>query len=275
MSLFDPFYDPSDLSACVPANSSMVELNAKASKDHSYFPLWRDDSESFSSLYLNTRVCSRSFRFGGVGDNVLGLRFKLKDGRSLELGGRVVKNVVGFDFTRFLAGSLGRFGEPETLILRLRPLPEIRRELALSGTFDALEGFRADFMRSAWVHAYDAFDFETDSKGMRLHLAYACTKDEAVVYTQALEALALGHSLKLAEAPLPIHAPRPARTLLAPLSQILIRARDLQSQHGGRISGYLGQGVMLASTEKPVPAQQLPMHPSLEAKFSRLLEALP
>ena len=160
MSNFDPFYDASDLTACVPASLTVAELNAKSKADDIYFPLWRDPQQTFADLYLNTRVCSRSFRFGLFGDNVLGCRFRLKTGKALDLGGRVVKNVVGLDLTRFFAGSQGAFGEPLTLVLRLRPLPEIRRELGLYGLKENLERFRAQFLLSPWVHCVDAFDFE-------------------------------------------------------------------------------------------------------------------
>jgi glycolate oxidase FAD binding subunit len=50
------------------------------------------------------------FRYGGVRDFILGVRFVDGLGRLLKLGGKVVKNAAGFDVPKFLVGSLGRFG---------------------------------------------------------------------------------------------------------------------------------------------------------------------
>jgi FAD/FMN-containing dehydrogenase len=270
MNVFDPFYDPSDLSACVDASMTVAELNARAQGDSIYFPLWRDPSESLGSLYLHTRLCSRSFRFGMMGDNTLGCRFELRNGKTLDLGGRVVKNVVGLDLTRFFSGSQGRLGRPQRLVLRLRPLPEIRRELEVRGSLEELEAFRSKFMASAWVHCVDAFDFSLDASGCRLGLAYACTKAESQVFESSLAALA--QPCRLSQAPLPSHAAKPASSLLVPLSQVLWTAKDLHARYGGRISGYLGQGLLLC--EASLPAGQ-PSHLELESRLLAALEALP
>jgi hypothetical protein len=268
---FDPFYDPSDLSACVPAGQSVAELNARAKADGIYFPLWRDPSQNFGELYLGTRVCSRSFRFGWLGDNVLGCRFRLKNGKTLDLGGRVVKNVVGLDLTRFLAGSQGLFGEPETLVLRLRPLPELRRELSLEGAPENLERFRAEFMLSPWVHCVDAFDMEQKNSGasasfvLRLGLAYACTFAEAAVFESALKKLADAKGCVLREAPLPTH--RNVIERRVPLSQGLSAAKA----ESGVVTGYLGHGILLLENG-PAP-EPLP-DSDLNARVTALLEGL-
>lgn len=273
MNIFEPFYDAADMSACVPASTTVAQLNALAAQDDIRFPLWRDQDETLESLYLNTRICSRSFRFGSVGDNTLGCRFQLSNGKTLDLGGRVVKNVVGFDLTRFFAASQGRLGRPVNLILRLRPFPEIRRELSLSGNFDDLEAFRMNFMRSAWVHCIDAFDFELDASGLRLGLAYACSAAEAGVFEGTLASLS--KKCNLQEAPLPKHPRQVATTRLVPLSQALIQARDFQKLHGGRVSGYLGHGALLLQPESPLPTEVDKTHADLEAEMLRGLDALP
>jgi hypothetical protein len=247
----------------------VAELNTRAQADHIYFPLWRDPSQTFSELYLNTRVCSRSFRFGWLGDNVLGCRFRLKNGKTLDLGGRVVKNVVGLDLTRFLAGSQGLFGEPETLVLRLRPLPELRRELSLEGAPENLERFRAEFMLSPWVHCVDAFDMEQKNSGgaltLRLGLAYACTMDEAAVFESALKKLADAQGCQWREAPLPEHRGLIERRVA--LSQGLNAAKT----ESGRVTGYLGHGILLLENG-PTPGP--PPDSDLNARVAELLEGL-
>ena len=62
-------------------------------------------------------------RFGPVRDQVLGLRVVTPTGEVATFGGRVVKNVTGYDGVRLLTGSRGRLGIVTQATLRLRPVP--------------------------------------------------------------------------------------------------------------------------------------------------------
>lgn len=63
------------------------------------------------------------FRFGGLRDFILGVRFVDGTGRLLRLGGKVVKNAAGFDVPKFFVGSLGRFGVFGELTFKVFPRP--------------------------------------------------------------------------------------------------------------------------------------------------------
>jgi glycolate oxidase FAD binding subunit len=67
--------------------------------------------------------------YGRPRDQILGLTLVDGAGRILELGGRVVKNVAGFDLVRLAAGSRGTLGIVTEVTLRLYPLPEEDRTL--------------------------------------------------------------------------------------------------------------------------------------------------
>jgi glycolate oxidase FAD binding subunit len=71
-------------------------------------------------------------RYGWPRDLTLGLTLVTGDGRTLELGGRVVKNVAGFDLVRLAVGSRGRLGLIVSATLRLFPLPACRRYFELA-----------------------------------------------------------------------------------------------------------------------------------------------
>ncbi len=61
--------------------------------------------------------------FGAVRDHLLGVTFVTGDGRFVQGGGRVMKNVAGYDLTRLQAGAFGGFGVIVLVHLRLRALP--------------------------------------------------------------------------------------------------------------------------------------------------------
>jgi glycolate oxidase FAD binding subunit len=66
----------------------------------------------------------RRFGAGRPRDQVIGVSFVTSDGALVKGGGRVVKNVAGYDFPKLLTGSMGTLGIITQLTLKVRPLPE-------------------------------------------------------------------------------------------------------------------------------------------------------
>jgi glycolate oxidase FAD binding subunit len=66
-------------------------------------------------------------------DLVIGVTVVLPDGTRASSGGKVVKNVAGYDLAKLYCGSRGRLGRVERLALRLHPAPAARRTIAVDG----------------------------------------------------------------------------------------------------------------------------------------------
>jgi FAD/FMN-containing dehydrogenase len=81
---------------------------------------------------------------GGVREQLLGLTVISGEGRIIRAGGRVVKNVAGFDLTRLAAGSYGAFGLITSAHVRLRSVPRADRTLIFTADRDdaVLAGLR-------------------------------------------------------------------------------------------------------------------------------------
>jgi glycolate oxidase FAD binding subunit len=62
-------------------------------------------------------------RYGAPRDLLLGITVALSDGTVARSGGRVIKNVAGYDLAKLFAGSLGRLGTIVEVVVRLHPLP--------------------------------------------------------------------------------------------------------------------------------------------------------
>ena len=62
-------------------------------------------------------------RYGAIRDLVLGLEMALPDGSVIKAGGKVVKNVAGYDLTKLAIGSLGTLGVITRAVFRLHPVP--------------------------------------------------------------------------------------------------------------------------------------------------------
>jgi glycolate oxidase FAD binding subunit len=87
-------------------------------------------------------------RYLGVRDQLIGLRLLRADGVEAMAGGKVVKNVAGYDLMRLLCGSWGSLGLITEVTLRTLPLPPQRRGLLLSGPVEALMAWSFALLRS-------------------------------------------------------------------------------------------------------------------------------
>ena len=86
-------------------------------------------------------------RYLGVRDQLIGLRLLRADGVEAMAGGKVVKNVAGYDLMRLLCGSWGSLGLITEVTLRTMPLPPQRRGLLVSGPAAALMAWSAALLR--------------------------------------------------------------------------------------------------------------------------------
>ncbi|HEY7490958.1 MAG TPA: FAD-binding oxidoreductase, partial [Candidatus Tectomicrobia bacterium] len=100
--------------------------------EHQFVPLGFPGSRaSLGGLVVtNTSGVKRS-RYGSLRDVLLGVRVALPDGSLVRFGGRVVKNVAGYDMNKLCVGSLGAFGVVLETTWRLAALPEDDRLLAV------------------------------------------------------------------------------------------------------------------------------------------------
>ena len=85
-----------------------------------------------STIGGNVAECAggpRAFKYGTTKKYVLGLEAVLPTGEVVETGGKVVKNVVGYDLTQLLVGSEGTLAIITKIILRLIPRPPVQATL--------------------------------------------------------------------------------------------------------------------------------------------------
>lgn len=144
-------HEPADLTAVAPAGVTLGELEAQLATAGQRLPLDPPHAERATIggvLAVGTGGPLRT-RHGLPRDFVLGMTALRADGELVKAGGRVVKNVTGYDLMRLWCGSLGTIGIVTSVAVRVLPRVEtvdLRFEVGSLGEGQALaEGFlRAD-----------------------------------------------------------------------------------------------------------------------------------
>jgi len=128
----EPVVDPEDGVAYLPAGATLFELRERVLKDgEGRWEVPLDPCDAASTLGGALATAAPGPRSGSPRDAVLGLDVTLATGERTRCGGRVVKNVTGYDLAKLYLGSLGGFAVIEAAWLRLRPVPERREPPAL------------------------------------------------------------------------------------------------------------------------------------------------
>ena len=118
-------YDPADLTLTADAGVTLAQLERLTGDHGQWLPLDppRRARRSLGGMLASGAYGPLQGKFGTPRDHVLGLTLVTGDGRVLELGGRVVKNVAGYDLVKLAVGSGGRLGIVTSATVRLHPLP--------------------------------------------------------------------------------------------------------------------------------------------------------
>jgi glycolate oxidase FAD binding subunit len=106
-------YEPSEFTFTALAGTPVREVADMLAERGQYLPfdpVLRDAGATLGGTTASGVSGPGRFRFGGLRDFILAVRFVDGAGRLLRMGGKVVKNAAGFDLPKFFVGSLGRFG---------------------------------------------------------------------------------------------------------------------------------------------------------------------
>jgi glycolate oxidase FAD binding subunit len=119
-------YSAPDLTITVEAGVTLKELNETISRDRLWLPL--DPPGAPAASVGAVVACNQSGAlrcgFGTPRDYVIGLKLAHADGRESKSGGRVVKNVAGYDLNKLYVGSYGTLAVITEVTFKLRPQPE-------------------------------------------------------------------------------------------------------------------------------------------------------
>jgi FAD/FMN-containing dehydrogenase len=127
-------YEPGDLTVIVEAGMRLGELAAVLAACGQRLSLDPPGDPTLGECLLDDLSGPLRHRFGTMRDLILGVSVVLADGLRANSGGKVVKNVAGYDLGKLFCGSRGRLGSVQRLALRLHPLPRTARTVVIDAS---------------------------------------------------------------------------------------------------------------------------------------------
>lgn len=131
-------YEPADLTVTVEAGIRLTDLQKELGVNHQFLPVnppYADRCTIGGVVSTNSSGPLR-LQYGTSRNLVLGMKVLLANGNVVKCGGKVVKNVAGYDLNRLYIGSYGTLGIITEVSLKLSPLPS--NEKILVGHFDSI-----------------------------------------------------------------------------------------------------------------------------------------
>jgi glycolate oxidase FAD binding subunit len=139
-------YEPAELVLAAQAGTPLAEIEAALAPHHQQLAFEPADlgpllgnpagAATLGGMVSCNLAGPRRLKAGAVRDHVLGLRAVSGRGERFKAGGRVVKNVTGYDLPKLLTGAHGTLAVLSEVTLKVLPRPEAERTLALQGLDD-------------------------------------------------------------------------------------------------------------------------------------------
>jgi glycolate oxidase FAD binding subunit len=145
-------YDPGDLVVRAQAGVTLAALGERLAAERQFLALDPASGSTLGGVVATAAAGPRRHRYGSVRDLLIGVTFVLADGTCAKAGGKVVKNVAGYDLCKLLAGSLGTLAVVTEVTLRVHPAPAasgwvtvpLRSAASLGPAVEALLASRLD-----------------------------------------------------------------------------------------------------------------------------------
>src|ERR1035441_4712186 len=132
-------YEPRDLTISVEAGLPWRELTTLTARSRQMAPLDPPFAReaTVGGVIASNGSGPRRRLYGTARDLVIGMKFATLEGKMVQSGGMVVKNVAGLDMAKLMIGSFGTLAAIAVVNLKLAPAPEVERSFLLA--FDSLQ----------------------------------------------------------------------------------------------------------------------------------------
>jgi glycolate oxidase FAD binding subunit len=140
-----------DMTVTLEAGMKFADLQATLATARQFFPADPRyfDQATIGGVMATADSGSLRHRYSSLRDLVLGVTFVRSDGELVKAGGRVVKNVAGYDLMKLMTGAYGTLGVIAQVTLRVYPIQPVSQTLVLAGDLANLGKLAQTLLNSA------------------------------------------------------------------------------------------------------------------------------
>jgi glycolate oxidase FAD binding subunit len=185
-----------DLTAVLQAGVPLAKAQAAFAEEGQMLaldpPLGAGEAATVGGMVATNDSGPLRHRYGGVRDLVVGISLALSDGSLAKAGGKVIKNVAGYDLAKLFTGSFGTLGLIVRVAVRLHPLPP-RTATAVGGSDDPDRLGAAALALASHPLEADSLDIDWRNGNGRLLVRFgsAAAPDQAAATVARMEELGL------------------------------------------------------------------------------------
>ncbi len=143
-------HDDANLTATVEAGMTCAAFQRALAERRQFLPVDppRPVQTTLGGLAAANINGPRRALYGGMRDLVIGMKMALATGERVKTGGKVVKNVAGYDLAKLFIGSLGTLGVITELTFRVSPVPEVAASFVATGSMERCLAFAKEIYGS-------------------------------------------------------------------------------------------------------------------------------
>jgi glycolate oxidase FAD binding subunit len=148
-------HDDANLTATVQAGMTLSALQEQLKQSNQFLALDppQPDRATIGGVVAANINGPRRMFYGSVRDLVIGMKMVLASGEQIKAGGKVVKNVAGYDLCKLFVGSLGTLGIITEVTFKMAPLAETAGTLIAQGPLDDCAKVAAEVFSSPLLPA--------------------------------------------------------------------------------------------------------------------------
>lgn len=273
-------YSPPDMVVTVQAGMPLAELQKTLREQNQFLPFDPpcEDRATLGGIVAANRQGLLRPGFGAPRDRLLGLRVAMANGTMVKGGGKVVKNVAGYDLCKLFTGSFGTLGLITEVTFKTNPLPERKASLLFSAP-DAQSAAEAALA----VHAARLQPASLSiacHEGAYLYAGLIGSREATEWQEQAISEILAGRGLRRSEAGLTESSIR--HLIVDHPSPVKLKLSVRPSDTPGAVKSLLSLGATILChapigiLEAALPAETASVHPrDLNSPISSLQRSIP
>jgi glycolate oxidase FAD binding subunit len=250
-------YTPEDMTVSVEAGVTLAQLQGRLAEHNQWLPMDPPGADTLTMgvLLAANRSGPRRFGHGTVREHLLGIKVVLADGRVIKAGGKVVKNVAGYDLCKLFVGSQGTLGVIVEATFKVLPRPE--SELFLkraSAHLDELAALLQQVNQSPLTPV--VLDLHGSHAGHNLVLGFAGPREDVEWQREQARALGFMESAALEYDEAFRQASEPFQVASVLPSKVIETIKALEAQS---YVARAGNGLIYFRGGRPQPRPDLPL----------------